>query len=288
MSRDLEEERHRLEAFVDARGGRAYVSVPVSGPRLGWGSDSPTHFADAVWIDDGDSGSVIDWSDDVTVEFNDLLASLPAVLVSPRGYADRTAFGMLIACRELLSRAYPAHQLLRAAALSDKLSRRSIAYFAEGIGVIRADGTKPDPPGRRGPFRSARRQPPSAEDLLLARYYDETLAKRGTMWHEVPVSDAALDGLYVGDLRGSIDWWSPTSKDALREIVARHDVTVVEVKRKMNTDVIGQAIAGAIVLAHEVPEHQRIDQAVVVGGHPDPGLDWVCHKRGISVTRFST
>jgi hypothetical protein len=96
-----------------------------------------------------------------------LVASHPAYLISPRGNADRTAFGMLIACRELLSRAYPDHQLLQAIALTEKMSRRSIAYLAEGIQVIQPDGSSPAPARNRGPVLRGKPDKPSAEDALL-------------------------------------------------------------------------------------------------------------------------
>jgi len=291
MSRNLTNERENLAEFVASHGGRAYTDVPVSGPELGWPSDSPVHRADAVWFETDELGVIVPWSGATNTEFASLIASLPALLVSARGYADRTAFGMLMACRELLSRAYPDHLLLRAVALMDaeaKMKGRSIVYLAEGIPVMSPAGAPRDPRGGNPtPFPHRERVPPSPEDELLARYYNETLHAIGTLWQEVPVSDAALDGMYIPAREGTLACWSRRDAPDLAHLMANFAVDVIEVKQKMNTDVIGQSIAGAIGLAHAYPRHRLITQTIVVGGQPDPCLDWVCHKRGITVSRFS-
>jgi hypothetical protein len=283
--------RANLAEFVATHGGVAFAGVPVSGPELGWPSGAPEHLADAVWFDTGSSGDVITWSDSVKFDFSALLASRPATLVSPRGYADRTVFGMLIACRDLLSRAYPNHELLRAVALMDtteKMRGRSIVYLAEGIPVIGTDGTAREPRGGNpAPPSWGERVTPSGEDLLIGRYYNERLKGTGTLWQEVPVSDAALDGLYIRALEGTLGWWSRRDTQDLAKTIGKFDVGVVEAKLEMNTHVIGQSVAGAVGLAHAHPRHRLITQTVVVGGLPDPCLDWVCAKRGIAVVRFA-
>ena len=59
-----------------------------------------------------------------------------------------------------------------------------------------------------------------------------------------------------------------------------YDAEVIEAKGRMNTDVIGQVVAGASLLARAYPNHPLIPQTVVVGGEPDPALDWVCVSVG--------
>src|SRR5262249_13413295 len=153
--------------------------------------------------------------------------------------------------------------------------------FAEGIPLIDPDGRIRRPRGgKRGPFPTKTRVPPSDEDTLVARFYNETLSGTGTLWQEGPIAAAALDGLYGAALDGGLRWWKKREAPPLEEVLAGFDVDVVEAKTEMNTDVIGQSVAGAIGLAHEYPRHRLITQTVVVGGQPDPGLDWVCHKRG--------
>jgi hypothetical protein len=43
------------------------------------------------------------------------------------------------------------------------------------------------------------------------------------------------------------------------------DVEIIEAKRAMNMDMIGQSIAGAIVLTHTYSQHRLITKTVVVG-----------------------
>jgi hypothetical protein len=166
------------------------------------------------------------------------------------------------------------------------MSRRSIVYLAEGIQVIQPDGSPPTPARNRGPMLRREPSAPSAEDALVKRYYERSLAAKGTLWQEVPVSDAALDGLYVREPDHGLEWWSRDNSVDLAAVMATSDVEIIEAKRTMNMDVIGQSIAGAIVLAHTYPEHRLISQTVVVGGPADLCLDWVCHKRGIRVARI--
>jgi hypothetical protein len=207
------------------------------------------------------------------------------VIISGRGYSDRTAFGMLIAGRELLSRSYPQHRRLGCVALSDRPCRRDTAYLAAGIPIEYLEGVEPWPETRRGPFPTRPRPVPSGQDALLDRYYRELCGARGTFWQEVPVGDAALDGLYVTTRPGTFEWWPGKHVD-LASTVRDFDVEVVEAKAAVNADVIGQAVAGASLLMHDYPQHRVVSQAVVVGGEPDKALDWVCHKRGIQLARF--
>ena len=186
------EHRQHLEQFAATKGqGRVYASVPVSGVESGWPVGTPVHVVDVVWLDTGGVGDIVDWSPRIRGEFTDGVANSNAILVSPRGYADRTAFGMLIAGRELFSRAYPHHRRLDALCLSDRLCGRSIAYLAEGIPVQHPDGTNLPNVDHRGPRLRGEPETPTGEDALMRQFYEESCANRGTLWQEVPASDAA-------------------------------------------------------------------------------------------------
>lgn len=267
--------------------GVVYTGVPVSGPGLGWGPAAPVHLVDAVWVDNDQPANVIAWDPKVDAEFRHELSSHGVVLLSPRGYADRTAFGMLVACRELFSRAYPDHRLVGAMALADKLRWMSLCYLSEGISVQAPDGARLTNHTRHRSPQDQERESPTGEDLLVRRYYDECLNGQGTLWQEVPVASARLDGLHLPARAGGRSWWHGLKTSDLREALQSYDTEVIEAKALLNTDVIGQAIAGAILLAHECPDHRLIRQTVVIGQRPDPCLEWVCHKRGIQVVWFA-
>jgi hypothetical protein len=51
--------------------------------------------------------------------------------------------------------------------------------------------------------------------------------------------------------------------------------------------VIGQVIAAAILLAHAYPKHRLIRQTIVVVGTPEPALQCVCNKIGITVVHYA-
>lgn len=286
MGRDLEQERRRLDELVGRRGGRVYVDVPVASPELGWPPDTISHRVDAVWFDTGTPGEIVDPASDRAAAFTKDLER-DAVLVSARGYSDRTAFGMLVACRELLSRSYPEHGTLRCLALTDEPRWMDAPYLAAGITLEYPEGVAPWPTKRRSGGPIEQRARPSGEDLLLRRYYDEVYDAAGTLWQEVPVSTARLDGLGVPSLPGAFEWWPGKKTIDLATVIRDNDVEVIEAKSMMNTDVIGQTIAGASLLTHEYPRHRLVSQTAVVGGTPDHALDWVCRKLGIQVARLS-
>lgn len=274
-------EQARLAEFVLRTGGQAYTGVPVSGPSLGdWPEHTPVHQVDAVWFDTGAPGMVKPYDSANAGYFADAMSAMEATVLSVRGYTDRTALGMLLAGRDMLSRSHPRHRVLRCLALGGRPSWMDAVYLARGIeiefedsGVVRPVGSPR--PGRAGhsPF----------EDAQLVRYFADALAGSGWLIQEVPVADRRLDGLHVptGEVGRELEHWR--SDLDVRSAVRDFDVEVIEAKRSLNTDVIGQVIAGADLIARQFPDHRLIHRTVVVSGEPDPALRWVCEKQGIRV-----
>ena len=62
---------------------------------------------------------------------------------------------------------------------------------------------------------------------------------------------------------------------------------VIEVKPFLDTNVIGQAICGAAITNHEPPPIGDMTTRAVVGGDPDPALEWVCRHLGVEVSRYA-
>ncbi|MFM7272087.1 MAG: hypothetical protein ACKO2C_10720 [Actinomycetes bacterium] len=279
-----------LAAFIEIRGGAAFLNVPVSGNGSAWPQGTPVHRVDAVWFPTGVTGSLVDLAhedvgSDAHAQFVEALTSIDAVLMSGHGYADRTVFGRLVAGREMLSRSYPTHRRLDAIALGNKLDARGVPYLAEGIEVLALDGSRLSGPTVHR--ASARREPAEStyEDRLLEQYFDVALDGQGTLWFEVVIGSARLDALYVPNVPGGRSFWGG-DVDHLAATIAEHDVEVIEAKWELNLDVIGQVIAGAVMLAHESPRHRLVRQTVVVGKSHDSALEWLCAKRGIRVVQL--
>lgn len=277
---ELLAKRERLEALVAARGGRAYSTVAVSGPGLGdWPDGTPVHVVDAVWFDLGEPGSIIELADGRHDQLAADLSSWPAVVLGLRGYADRTLLGQLVAGREMLSRSYPGHRLLRCLAVSERPTWMDSAYLANGIGVQFSDPEVVYPEGHPRAGNPGRSE---FEDAQLLHYFTHSLGGRGWMIQEVPVGDRRLDGLHVPtvELDRPMEHWHHDMD--IESAVRDFDVEVIEVKRYLNPDVIGQVIAGAHLLARQSPRHRLISQTVVVSSD-DSALHWVCDKLGILV-----
>jgi hypothetical protein len=111
------------------------------------------------------------------------------------------------------------------------------------------------------------------------------LDARGAIIQEVPIATRRLDGLYLPHRSpAEIRMWS--SDDDLADLLCGHsEVEVVEVKRRLNSDVIGQAVAGSDILRYENPRVQRVGRTVVVEEGSSPALEWVCQELNITVYR---
>jgi hypothetical protein len=96
-------------------------------------------------------------------------------------------------------------------------------------------------------------------------------------------SERRLDGLWVADgpARGIVEW--TRSDERFAGEITDLRVQVIEAKRRLNVDVIGQVVAGVDMLARSYPSTSIIDRCVVVGPDPDPVLTQVCGSWGIEV-----
>lgn len=275
---EIARQRERLEAFVSVHGGRVYTAVPVCGAGLGdWPAGTPVHLIDAVWFDAGGTGTIIDGGDDQQFRLD--IASFPATLLTAWDYADRNLLGSLVACRELLSRSYPNHRLLRCVALGGRPSWMDAAYLGRGFGRQFDDPATFFPTGTPHPGNPGVSE---YEDAQLRLYFNEGLDARGWLIQEVPVADRRLDGLHVptADIHRPLERWRQDMD--LATVLTNFDVEVIEAKRALNMDVIGQVIAGADLLGRQYQQHRLISQTVVVSTE-DPALQWVCDKLGIFV-----
>ncbi len=135
--------------------------------------------------------------------------------------------------------------------------------------------------------------PRTHEDHLLARYW-EANHKRGLMYVEVqlgrdgPVGKGGsqraghwrMDAVYLPHHPANeVREWS--SGDSFVEDATGQNIEIIEAKRRWNTDVIGQAIAGAHLVARAIPHHGLITKVVIVDGAANTTLEHVCDKLGI-------
>ena len=138
--------------------------------------------------------------------------------------------------------------------------------------------------------------PKTGEDELLLRWW-RSQGERGLLILEVQLGLSGpgdwpdrrrhkrLDGLYLADAAADqVVSWNEVGADRLSELIARRPATVLESKAELNTDVIGQAVAGIDMLSRSYPHHGRLDAVATVWGPvTDPVLSWVAGRRGITV-----
>ena len=106
-----DESLRRLRWLQEQRGGRLYVKVPLI-DHAAWPEAAPIYL-DGLLIEDHPDPGVATTSPAAA----DLEAHRVVAVVA-RGYADRTAFGLLLAARQLLARSHPALHALTCAALT--------------------------------------------------------------------------------------------------------------------------------------------------------------------------
>lgn len=138
--------------------------------------------------------------------------------------------------------------------------------------------------------------PRSTEDRLLLTWWLEVRSGRGLLILEVKLglhlpgkwpnarSHRRLDGLYLPDAsEDAIRRWEDVGPDRLARLVEDAPVVILESKDGLNTDVVGQAVAGLDMFSRSYPSHGTITNVVTVWAPTHPALHWVCASLGIAV-----
>ena len=133
------------------------------------------------------------------------------------------------------------------------------------------------------------------EDRLLAQYWSAT---GGLVIGEVPVGGSGSDPWPGGSKTRRIDGvripqdateksglvnWGSLEPGQFEEIVTDAPVEVVEVKKKLNRPVIGQALVGAEMF--QLQYSPATVQTVIVFTIQDPALKLICERFEIEIWR---
>lgn len=143
------------------------------------------------------------------------------------------------------------------------------------------------PPRRRQSF------PSSGEDWSIIRWWRRH-PQQGLLWVEVVIGRAgpgdwpnrrsyrAIDAVHFpGHTERVVHDWG-MGRTGFADQVPDREAEIVEAKRELNFDVIGQCIAGIDMFSRSYPHHGLLVPVAVVRG-TDPALAWVCNRRGIMV-----
>ncbi len=138
-----DEQLDRVARAAARLGGSWWTKVPLAGPGTsGWVIDAPALFIDAVWLPDGPE-SQQPWRADPTGFLADASTSSRVTAVVCRGYADRTAFGLLVAAQDLLPLSVGNCGAVAGLALIDENSDEANmrwAYHRRGFEVLELEG----------------------------------------------------------------------------------------------------------------------------------------------------
>ncbi len=138
--------------------------------------------------------------------------------------------------------------------------------------------------------------PRTAEDALLLDWW-QSRGGSGLLLLEVKLGLAgpgdwpnkrsyrSLDGLHLpGAGDDAVVRWTSFDRNRLPGLLRSEPAVILEAKRELNTDVIGQAIAGRDFFSRSYPAHGPLSMVVTVGGPvADSALRWVADRRGIQV-----
>jgi hypothetical protein len=130
--------------------------------------------------------------------------------------------------------------------------------------------------------------PSSFEDRLLDRYLKDNVGK---LFLEVPVGGTnnplnarRIDGVLIPD--NTLTVYPPnkyTTEDLQKEINGS-SVHLVEAKRTLNRNVIGQVQAGSSLFLRDFNPSNLHPVALCASGEPD--LEWVCNQEDIEVAIY--
>lgn len=130
--------------------------------------------------------------------------------------------------------------------------------------------------------------PTTLEDRLLARYHAE---HPGTLFVELPVGGAdethgprRLDGLLLPADESVVYAQGAYSQEEARIAIQGRAVHLLEAKRTLNRNVIGQVVVGAVLLRDQYQPSAIENVAVCGSGNRD--LQLVCDELGIGVAIY--
>ena len=284
-----------LHGFAASAGVTVFTDVPVVGPAWrGWSSECPRRVLDVAVAGPG-TGAVGPFEED---DFVAALASGRSVHpLNTWGFADRTVFGHLATHQAFLERTWHPSGTVQSIALvapGQCESNVAAAYLAAGFLIKEMPGDKPrtrrgggGAGGRNDPWNA----PQSKEDRLLHDLWDQR-GRKGWWLAEVPVGfklrhDEAgarrLDAVVV-DWPGERHSSGQEDLTELADVVAKGAaVELIEAKRDLNTDALGQLLCGERMFAESWPGVGHLVLTACVGKSCDEALSWFCSERGISV-----
>jgi hypothetical protein len=130
--------------------------------------------------------------------------------------------------------------------------------------------------------------PRTREDRLLAQYLTEN---PGLLFLEVEVGGTdplrgarRLDGVLIPGQASRVETFSPQNREAFADEVAGSTVHVLEAKRHLNRNVIGQVEVGVALFERDFAPCSIRGVAVCAFGNAD--LEWYCRQKAIAVSLF--
>jgi hypothetical protein len=132
---------------------------------------------------------------------------------------------------------------------------------------------------------------PRFEDALLRGLWEQR-SRSGWWLLEVPLgypgtgaasrANRRIDAIVLPEARAGV---SPYLGDleAFEGSLGYGDVELIEAKRELNVDVIGQLLCGASMFTSRYPQHGRLRLIALVAGARDAALRWFCHVERIEV-----
>lgn len=131
-------------------------------------------------------------------------------------------------------------------------------------------------------------QPSSFEDELLAHYLGDNTGKLflevrigGT---EDPLNARRIDGILIPNSKSKVYPPSEYTNEDLQEEIKDNSIHLIEAKRTLNRNVIGQVQAGSSLFLREFNPSKLHPVTLCASGEPD--LEWVCKQEGIEVAVY--
>lgn len=289
---DPKDDAELLEWFAAEHRCTVYTDVPVTGPQLApWSPGCSPRFATIAVF----PGSAAVRPFDREMFEAALVTTHDLTLLAARGYADRTVFGQIVSRSAYFRRTWEPTSTFKQIALvraGSGPSNVAPAYEAAGFTIMAPPSPDDDAPAGRGPGRNDPWEHPGhGEDEMLHALWNRR-EHHGWWLAEVPVGfrgthndggSRRIDAVVVGSPEprhsaGGLDL------EEFGEVVAQGvPVELIEAKKNLNADTIGQLLCGADLFSRSWPGHGTITLTACVRRPGDEAVQWLFDEHDIAV-----
>jgi hypothetical protein len=278
-----------LRWYAEGCGMRVFTDVPLTRPEWkGWGPDCWERIA-AVAVPSEGNGVVARFAEEELVD--ELSGDAPVQPIIVSGGAGRYVYGHLATQEAFLKRTWTPNGPVGPVVLvppGRDHSNCASAYDAAGFEILAVAGEAPSRRRGGGGWRTWKdpwEHPKGPEDRWLHGLWLRR-GHKGWWLAEVPIGKRAprrYDAVVVQSERPRHSEAKADLEEFRAVVAGGADVELVEAKRTLNEEVVGQLLGGVPTFSEEYPGHGELTLTACVNEPGDEAMAWFCEQSGIRV-----